>query len=88
MEDDARERTERKRERERVGKERKRKANGLFRRGEFSTAVESYSEAIEQMPWDVSLYTNRALVSARVIAIVLTVHSSLFPPDIPSNREV
>ena len=66
LEEDAQERAERRKERERVGRERKRKGNEAFRKEEYHSAVEHYTEAIQQMPWDVSLYTNRALVSSEL----------------------
>ena len=66
MEEDAQERAERRKERERVGREKKRKGNEAFRKEEYHSAVEHYTEAIQQMPWDVTLYTNRALVSSEL----------------------
>ena len=66
MEEDAQERAERRKERERVGREMKRKGNEAFRKEEYHSAVENYTEAIQQMPWDVTLYTNRALVSSKL----------------------
>ena len=62
LEEDAHERAERRKEAERAGKERKRRGNEAFRREKYNSAVEHYTEAIQQMPWDVTLYTNRALV--------------------------
>lgn len=62
MEEDARERGERRRERERRGKEAKRKGNKAFKKGDLQSAVECFTEAIREMPWDITLYTNRALV--------------------------
>ena len=46
-----------------MGKEWKRKGTQAFRRQDFSAAVDSYSQAAKQCPWDISLYTNLALVS-------------------------
>ena len=66
LEEDARERAEGRKERERVGREKKRKGNEAFRKEEYHSAVEHYTEAIQQMPWDVTLYTNRALVSSKL----------------------
>ena len=66
LEEDAQERAERRKERERVGREKKRKGNEAFRKEEYDFAVKHYTEAIQQMPWDVTLYTNRALVSGKL----------------------
>ena len=46
-----------------MGKEWKRKGTQTFRRQEFQAAINNYSQAVEQCPWDISLYTNLALVS-------------------------
>lgn len=62
IEEDARERAEARKERERQGKELKRRGTQAFRRQEFQAAADNYSEAIKQTPWDISLYTNLALV--------------------------
>ena len=66
LEEDAQERAVRRKERERVGREKKRKGNEAFRKEEYDSAVKHYTEAIQQMPWDVRLYTNRALVSGKL----------------------
>ena len=63
IEEDAHERAERRKEREKLGREWKRKGTQAFRKQEFQAAVDNYSQAIEQCPWDISLYTNLALVS-------------------------
>ena len=63
VEEDALERAEKIKEREKLGKEWKRKGTQAFRRQEFQEAVDNYSKAVKQSPWDVSLYTNLALVS-------------------------
>ena len=63
IEEDAQERAEKRKEREKLGKEWKRKGTKAFRREEFQAAVDNYSQAVKQCPWDVSLYTNIALVS-------------------------
>ena len=75
LEEDARERAERRKEGERVGKERKKRGNKAFRREEYDSAVEHYTEAIQQMPWDLTLYTNRALV--RVVCVTLCTNRAL-----------
>ena len=62
LEEDARERGERRKEREAQGKEHKKRGNESFRAGQFETAVKEFSVALEHTPWDISLYTNRALV--------------------------
>ena len=62
MEEDAKERSERRKAKEKLGKEHKKLGNTSFKQGDFDTAIASYSEAIQQMPWDVTLYTNRAQV--------------------------
>lgn len=62
MEQDASERAERRLEREKKGRELKGAGNAAFRSGQFDTAVERYTAAIESTPWDASLHTNRAQV--------------------------
>ena len=62
IEEDARERAERKKEREKRGKELKIKGTQAFRREEFESAADLYSQAMKESPWDISLYTNMALV--------------------------
>ena len=62
VEQDASERAERRLEREKKGRELKGAGNAAFRSGQFDTAVERYSSAIERTPWDATLYTNRAQV--------------------------
>ena len=63
IEEDARTRAERRKERERVGKEWKKKGTLAFRSSDYHSAIDCYSKAIKEMPWDITLYTNRALVS-------------------------
>lgn len=63
IEEDARERAEKRKEREKLGKEWKRKGTQAFRKQDFQAAVDNYSQAVKQCPWDISLYTNLALVS-------------------------
>ena len=62
MEEDAKERAERRKAKEKLGKEHKKLGNTAFKQGDFEAAIASYSEAIHQMPWDITLYTNRAQV--------------------------
>ena len=62
VEEDAKERAERRREREMRGKEAKKKGNKAFREGNFDEALQHFSDAIRETPWDLTLYTNRALV--------------------------
>ena len=62
MEQDAAERAQRRAEREKKGRELKRAGNAAFKSGHHEVAVQQYTAAIESMPWDVSLYTNRAQV--------------------------
>jgi len=62
LEEDAKERSERRKAKEKLGKEHKKHGNTAFKQGDFETAIGSYSEAIKQTPWDVTLYTNRAQV--------------------------
>ena len=64
LEEDARERSERRKAKEKMGKEHKKLGNTAFKRRDFQGAITSYSEAIQQMPWDVTLYTNRAQVGS------------------------
>ncbi len=56
------ERGERRRRREEEGKRLKKEGNKAFRREDYSRAVACFTEAIAQSPWDITLYTNRALV--------------------------
>lgn len=63
LEEDAHERAERRKEREKKGKEAKKKGNRSFKAGDFESAVQCFTEGIKEMPWDITLYTNRALVS-------------------------
>ena len=62
LEEDAKERSERRKAKEKLGKEHKRLGNTAFKRGDFEAAITAYSEAIREMPWDITLYTNRAQV--------------------------
>ena len=62
LEEDAKERSEKRKEKEELGKEHKKAGNTAFKQGDFEAAIVSYSEAIKQMPWDITLYTNRAQV--------------------------
>ncbi|XP_065883207.1 tetratricopeptide repeat protein 12-like [Dysidea avara] len=59
LEEDAKERAERRKEKEKIGKEFTKSGNTAFKQGDFEAAVISYSEGIKQMPWDITLYTNR-----------------------------
>lgn len=63
LEDDVRERAERRRERETVSKEWKKKGATAFKRGEVREALDCYTAALKETPWLTMLYTNRALVS-------------------------
>ena len=67
LEEDARERGKRRREREAKGREHKKKGNTLFRAGQYEASVEEFSTALKHTPWDVSLYTNRALVCVNAL---------------------
>ena len=62
LEEDARERGERRKEREAQGRDHKKRGNTAFRAGQFENAVTEFSVALRHTPWDISLYTNRALV--------------------------
>ena len=62
MEQDAAERAQRRMEREKKGRDLKRAGNAAFKSSQYDIAVQQYTAAIESMPWDVSLYTNRAQV--------------------------
>ena len=68
VEEDAHERAERRKEREKAGKELKKKGTEAFRREEFEEAADLYSRAIKETPWDISLYTNMALVSVILLS--------------------
>lgn len=63
LEEDAKERGERRREMELRGKEAKKKGNKAFKEGDYESAVKYFTEGIKEAPWDITLYTNRALVS-------------------------
>jgi len=62
IEEDAKERAERRKERERKGKEIKKRGNSFFKSGECEKALEQYALALKETPWDFTLHTNRALV--------------------------
>ena len=62
LEEDARDRGERRKEREAQGRDHKKRGNTAFRAGQFENAVTEFSVALRHTPWDISLYTNRALV--------------------------
>ena len=65
MEEDTKEKSERRKAKQKLGKEHKRLGNTAFSRGDFDAAITAYSEAIvtiREMPWDITLYTNRAQV--------------------------
>ena len=64
---------ERRKERESRGREHKKSGNTAFRSGQYSDAVEQYSHALKHTPWDVSLYTNRALVWAHTAHVIANV---------------
>ena len=57
-------RGERRKQKEAAGREWKRKGTLAFRRGKLEEAINCYSKAIQETPWVISLYTNRALVSS------------------------
>lgn len=63
LKEDALERAERRREREERSKAAKKRGNEKFKKGQFDDALEHFTEAIKEAPWDLTLYTNRALVS-------------------------
>ena len=62
LEQDAKERAARRKEREARGKQAKREGSKKFRNGDFEGALVHFTEAIRETPWDITLYTNRALV--------------------------
>lgn len=62
LEEDAQERGEKRKERERKGREVKRKGNQAFKEGDYDSAVRWFTEGVKEAPWDITLYTNRALV--------------------------
>lgn len=63
IEDDAKERGERRREREGRAKEAKREGNKAFKGGHYEEALRFFTDGIKNTPWDLTLYTNKALVS-------------------------
>ena len=50
LEEDAKERSERRKAKEKLGKEHKRLGNTAFKQGDFDVAITAYSEAICEMP--------------------------------------
>ena len=80
VEEDARERAARRKERERKGKDIKKKANSSFKSGDYEKALEQYALALKETPWDTTLHTNRALVRSSfgvLNAFVFCCHRSL-----------
>ena len=71
LEEDAKERAERRKEREARGKEAKKKGNRVFKAGDFEGAVRCFTEGIKEAPWDITLYTNRALVSRFLFCCII-----------------
>lgn len=69
LEEDAKERGERRREQERRGREAKRNGNKAFKESDYEGALGYFTAAITEMPWDTTLYTNRA--SVRIGCVVL-----------------
>ena len=63
LEEDAQERAARREKRLQLGKVLKCQGNEAFRDEQYQKALICYSDAIEQLPGDTTLYTNRALVS-------------------------
>lgn len=63
LEEDAKERSERRKAKEKLARENKRVGNITFKREDYDAAMVAYTEAIHEIPWDVTLYTNRAQVS-------------------------
>ena len=56
------------------GREHKKSGSVSFRGGQHETAVKEFSQALKHMPWDVSLYTNRALVRMSTIFFTMYVN--------------
>ena len=63
LEEDAQERAKEREQRQRVGKQKKKEANVAFRSEDYTKSLTLYTEAIQHIPDDIQLYTNRALVS-------------------------
>lgn len=63
LEEDAQERAKEREQRQRVGKQKKKEANEAFRSEDYTKSLTLYTEAIQHIPDDIQLYTNRALVS-------------------------
>ena len=64
IEEDAKERGERRREREGKAKEAKKNGNKAFKEGRYEEALRFFTDGINNTPWDLTLYTNKALVSS------------------------
>lgn len=73
LEEDARERGERRKEREMKGCEHKKNGNMSFRAGQYDNAIQEFTLGLEHTPWDISLYTNRALVMINACMILYNV---------------
>ncbi|NWI18539.1 TTC12 protein, partial [Crypturellus soui] len=60
LEKDARERAKRRKRNERLANALKEKGNDAFRRGDYATAIQKYTEGLEKLKDQQQLYTNRA----------------------------
>ena len=76
VKEDAKEREKNRKERETLGREFKNKGNEAFRSGQHKSAVDFYTQALRYTPWDISLYTNKALVSMQEERIYI--HTSVY----------
>uniref|UniRef100_A0A8B9NSR3 Tetratricopeptide repeat protein 12 n=1 Tax=Apteryx owenii TaxID=8824 RepID=A0A8B9NSR3_APTOW len=62
-EEDAKERAKRRKRNERLANALKEKGNDAFRKGDYVTAIQKYTEGLEKLKDKQELYTNRAQVS-------------------------
>lgn len=62
VEEDAKQRAEKRKERVQKGKAIKKEGNAFFKSGDYELALECFAAALKETPWDMTLHTNKALV--------------------------